>query len=73
MSKIREYYKDYIIDLQHKIEVCDRLYIETKQVDWLDTYQLLKLEVQEIKTTVKQMERYNEAYDNQSSKEKPLK
>jgi FtsZ-binding cell division protein ZapB len=73
VSEIREYYKDYIMDLEHKIEVCDRLYIETKQVDWLDTYKLLQLEVEEIKTTVKQMERYNEANDNQSSKEKPLK
>jgi FtsZ-binding cell division protein ZapB len=73
MSKLREYYKNYIMDLEHKIEVCDRLYVETKQVDWLDTYKLLQLEVEEIKTAVKQMERYNEAYDNQSSKEKPLK
>ena len=73
MSRIRQHYQGYIMDLTRKIEVCDRLYIETKQVDWLETYDMLKAEVEELKATVKHMERYNEAYDNQSSEEKPLK
>lgn len=61
------------MDLTRKIEVCDRLYIETGEVDWLDTYNMLKAEVEELKASVKEMERYNETYSNQSSEKKSSK
>ncbi len=71
MSRIRQHYQGYIMDLTRKIEVCDRMYVETGQVDWIDTYEMLKAEVTELKASVKQMERYNEAYNNKDSEEKP--
>ena len=67
MSRIRQHYQGYITDLIRKIEVCDRMYVETGQVDWLYTYDMLTAEVGELKATVKHMERYNETYFNQSS------
>lgn len=73
MSRIRQHYQGYITDLLRKIEVCDRMYVETGQVDWLYTYDMLTAEVGELKTTVKQMERYNETYFNQSSEEESSK
>tara|TARA_B110000503_G_scaffold49739_1_gene80722 strand:+ start:98 stop:319 length:222 start_codon:yes stop_codon:yes gene_type:complete len=73
MSRIRQHYQGYITDLLRKIEVCDRMYVETGQVDWLYTYDMLSAEVGELKTTVKQMERYNETYFNQSSEEESSK
>ena len=71
MSRVRQHYQGYIMDLIRKIEVCDRMYVETGQVDWIDTYEMLKAEVTELKASVKQMERYNEAYNNKDSEEKP--
>ena len=73
MSRIRQHYQGYITDLLRKIEVCDRMYVETGQVDWLYTYDMLTAEVGQLKTTVKQMERYNETYFNQSSEEESSK
>jgi len=73
MSRIRQHYESYIADLIRKIEVCDRMYVETGEVDWLETYEMLKTEVEELKATVKHMERYNEAYNNQDVEEKSSK
>ena len=73
MSRIRQHYQGYITDLLRKIEVCDRMFVETGQVDWLYTYDMLTAEVGQLKTTVKQMERYNETYFNQSSEEESSK
>lgn len=73
MSRIRQHYQGYIMDLIRKIEVCDRMYVETGQVDWLETYDMLTAEVKELKATVKHMERYNETYNNQSSEEESSK
>ena len=73
MSRVRQHYQGYITDLIRKIQVCDRMYVETGNVDWLHTYDMLAAEVEELKATVKQMERDNEAYDNQNSEEKSLK
>ena len=64
MSRIRQHYQSYIMDLTRKIGVCDRMYVETGEFDWLETYHMLKAEVEELKATVKEMERYNEAYFN---------
>ena len=73
MSRIRQHYQGYIMDLTRKIEVCDRMYVETGQVDWLHTYDMLAAEVKELKATVKHMERYNETYNNQGSEEESSK
>ena len=73
MSRIRQHYQGYITDLIRKIEVCDRMYVETGQVDWLYTYDMLTAEVGELKATVKHMERYNETYFNQGSEEESSK
>ena len=73
MSRVRQHYQGYITDLIRKIEVCDRMYVETGQVDWLYTYDMLAAEVGELKTTVKHMERSNETYFNQSSEEESSK
>ena len=73
MSRVRQHYQGYITDLIRKIEVCDRMYVETGQVDWLYTYDMLTAEVGELKTTVKHMERSNETYFNQSSEEESSK
>jgi hypothetical protein len=73
MSRIRQHYQGYITDLIRKIEVCDRMYLETGEVDWLETYGMLKAEVEELKATVKHMERYNEAYNNKGSEEESSK
>ncbi len=73
MSRVRQHYQGYIMDLIRKIEVCDRMYVETGQVDWLETYDMLTAEVKELKATVKHMERYNETYNNQSSEEESSK
>ena len=73
MSRVRQHYQGYITDLIRKIEVCDRMYVETGEVDWLYTYDMLAAEVEELKTTVKHMERYNETYFNQSSEEESSK
>jgi len=73
MSRVRQHYQGYITDLIRKIEVCDRMYVETGEVDWLYTYDMLAAEVEELKATVKHMERYNETYFNQNSEEESSK
>lgn len=73
MNRIRQHYQGYITDLIRKIEVCDRMYLETGKVDWLETYEMLKTEVKELKATVKHMERYNETYNNKDSEEESSK
>lgn len=70
MSKIRQHYQDYIMDLIRKIGVCDRMYVETGQQDYLDTYEMLKTEVEELKSTIIRMEKQNEAYRDRNSEEK---
>jgi hypothetical protein len=49
------------------------MYFNTGEVDWLETYEMLKTEVEELKATVKHMERYNEAYNNQDVEEESSK
>ena len=70
MSRIRQHYQDYILDLIRKIGVCDRMYVETGQKDYLDTYEMLKTEVEELKSTIIRMEKHNETYRDRSSEEK---
>ena len=69
MNRIRQHYQGYITDLLRKIEVSDRMFTETGYYDWLETYESLKEEVEALKTTVKEMERHNERYNNQASTE----
>ena len=64
MSNIREHYQDYIIELMRKIGVCDRMYVETGQQDYLDTYDMLREEVMELKAQIKHMESYDETFDH---------
>ena len=73
MSRIRQHYQSYITDLIRKIEVCDNMYLRTGQVDWLDTYDMLKAEVEELKASVKEMERHHEELSDKCSKEKSSK
>ena len=73
MSRVRQHYQGYITDLIRKIQVCDRMYVETGNVDWLHTYDMLAAEVEELKATVKHMERYNETYNDQGSEEESSK
>jgi len=70
MSRIRQHYQDYIMDLIRKIGVCDRMYVETGQQDYLDTYDMLRQEVMELKAQIKHMESYDETYRNRNSEEK---
>jgi hypothetical protein len=73
MTRIRQHYQGYITDLIRKIEVCDRMFVETGQSDWLETYESLKKQVKALKATVKEMERYNETYNNQDSTQESSK